>query len=207
MCWFVSCTRRVGNPAKYKIITMYGITTFVGCHILPFTNHITSQFIIVDVCPNRHLSPPEHPGVLLGMEPSHYHPNFYLCFCELPCLSGTLVAWTILGDCWLEVFLPHYFCPHQLFSHIAFLHIICSIVLPSFTSVHLSYYLSQHQLLWHVTFLHGSRPITLFSFTSVILPLYLLPHQLSCHITFFYISCSATLPSFMSVVLSHYLPS
>jgi hypothetical protein len=150
---------------------------------------------MVDVCPNHQLSPHEHPEVLFRMEPSHYHLNFYLCFCELPCLSGTLLAWTILGDFGLEVALPHYLCPHQLFSHIAFLHIICSIMLPSFTSVGLSYYLSNHQLLWHVTFFHVSCPAH-----------YLPPHQLSCHFTFFHINCPATLPSCISVVLSHYLP-
>jgi len=92
MCWFVSCTSRVENPAKNKIMTVHGITTFIGCHILPFTSYITSQFINVDVHPNHQLSPPEHPEVLLAMEPSHYHMNFYLCFFKHPCLSCTLVA-------------------------------------------------------------------------------------------------------------------
>jgi hypothetical protein len=201
MCWFVSCTSRVESPAKYKIITVYGTTTFIGRHFLPFTSHITSQFIDVDVHPKLQLSPPEHPEVLLGMEPSHYHLKFYLYFCEHPCLSGTLVPWIILGDFGLVVVLPHYFYPCQLFSHIAFLHIICSIMLPSFTSVGLSYYLSQHQLLWHVTFLHVSCPATLSSSTSFILSHYLSSHQLSCHFTFFHISCPATLPFSISVVL------
>ena len=194
------------KSAKYKIITVYGITTSIGCHILPFTSHISSQFINVDVCPNHQLSPSEHPEVLLGMEPSHCHLNFCLCFCEHPCLSGTLVAWTILGDFGLEVVLPHYLC-HQLFSRIAFLNIICSILLPPFTSFGLSYCLSQHQLLWHVTFLHVSCPATLSSFISFVLSHYLPSRQFSCHFTFFHINCPATLPSSISVVLSHYLLS
>jgi len=106
----------------------------------------------------------------------------------------------------MSVVLSHYVPPCQLFCHITFLHVSCSVTLRSSMSVVLSHYIPPCQLFCHITFLHVSCSVTLHSSMSVVLSHYIPPCQLFCHITFLHVSCSVILRSSMPVVLSLYIP-
>ena len=119
MRWFVSCTSRVGRLAKYKMIAVYGITIFIGCHILPYYQSIYKCRCL------------PHPSVVPNWTPRGAFGNVTISLSSelLSVLLWTsLFVWHI-GGYPATLFLPtsvvlsHYLPPYQLFCHITFHHI------------------------------------------------------------------------------------